>query len=157
MLVIRASTITDITHRMKVSICDHNRFCTVWRKSALIAWTEYKLSIGRVTSQHYYITASFSKAVFTWWRIKFHPGSVQSIYTRYTRYQLKFHSRKSRTWSKLSFQNEICPYAPQVSCKGGTNSIRYGIRHVDWLSRSADLRFQPADPFTTLLFQNENF
>ena len=63
----------------------------------------------------------------------------------------------SRTESKFSFQNEVWPHLPQVSCKGGTSLFRYGIRHVDWLRWSTDSYFWPADVLNALSFQNENF
>ena len=40
-----------------------------------------------------------------------------------------------------------------ATCERGTRSFQYGIRQVDWLGSC----FPPADGFTALLFQNENF
>ena len=60
--------------------------------------------------------------------------------------------------SKCSFRNKICPNVPQVSCKGGTSSFRYGIRHVDWLGWSAYAYFPSTRRcFISLSFQNETF
>ena len=87
--------------------------------------------------------------------VRLHPGSILSMIP--IKISFPNESFQNESIPQYSFRNQMRPNVPQVSCKGCTSSFGYEIRHVDCLGRLADSCFRPADIFTALSFQNENF